>query len=470
MTHYQRAGLRKLSLAPQAGSGRGVFRLSNGMGINVVGLNVYQVGPGFAQTLIGSLTVPNTVPSAVSDNGTEAFMVDGTPVGYTWNIADGSGFAQIIDPTGTFIGGTHVGYIDTFLLWNLIGTREFGSTYSNEIVFDPTWVAAKTAYPDILQTLYINRHNIILLGLEKSEFWYDAGGTLFPFASLPGAFIEWGIQAPRSIASSDISCFWLAQSAVGAGLVVRQRGYDTKVVSNYAISYAIQQMTRNGADISDAIGYSYTRDGHIFYVLTFVSGDQTWVYDDSIGDPETAWHQEGFTDHNGVLHRTRGTSQAFINGLNVTQDWQNGTLYEVDPDYYFDDVDEGDGRGPWAHSISCTRTFPQILLSIGPNGQPQYADGQTMRIKHFIADIENGNAALNIDGTPPKVGLRLSFDRGKTFGETILHEMGTPGHYESTQKWGPLGIGRWPVLELNYSIPGATALNGGWIDASVLNI
>lgn len=472
MTHYQRAGRRALSRPPTAGPGRGVFRLSNGVGISVAGLSVYLIGTDWSQTQIGTLLVPESVPSAVSDNGTQAFMVDGSPVGYTWNIADGSGFSQIIDPSGTFTGGTHVGYIDTFLLWNIVGTRLFGSTLSNEIAFDPTFVAAKTAYPDLLQSIYINRHNIILLGLEKSEFWYDAGGVLFPFASLPGAFVEWGIQAPRSIASSDISCFWLAQSAVGAGLVVRQRGYDTKVISNYALSYAIQQLTRNGFDISDAIGYTFTRDGHVFYCLTFVSGNQTWVFDDSIGDPDLAWHQEGFTDRNGQLNRMRDTSQAFINGRNVTQDWQNGTLYEIDPDYYFDDVDEGDGQGQWAHPISCTRTFPQILLSVGPDGQPKYLDAQTVRLNNFIADIQNGDVANDLVGATytPKVGLRVSWDRGKTFGDFVLQELGRTGEYGTTQKWGPLGIGRWPVLELNYSIPGATALNGGWISGMGLNV
>jgi hypothetical protein len=468
MTHYQRPGLRSLQVAPKPAIGRGLYRASTGQGFCVIGQNVYQIGTNFTLTQIGTLNVNRSNLVSMIDNGITLWLVDGSQLGYSYPLNGGGVFGPVVDPTGIFTGSIKVDYIDTFMLWALLNSQQFGSTLSNELVFNATFTAAKTGYPDQLVTLYVNRHEILLLGSLKSEIWYDAGNPLFPFAILPGAYIEWGCLAPYSVASADVDVFWLAQGLQGVGLVIRQRGYETKVISNYAISYAIQQMARNGANLSDAIGYTYTRDGHIFYVLTFVSGDQTWVYDESVGDPKLAWSQRGWSDLNGQLHRERIVSHAFLNGLNVGQDWANGTLYSLDPDYFFDYVDPADGQGPRAMPIQYTRTFPQIFMGM-QGGQPRFADEYTIRIKRFVADIETGTGPLDANGQPPSASLRWSFNRGKSYGNAVLQDIGAQGNFETEPKWNPLGLGRYPILELSYSFGAQAALNGGWVDAEILH-
>lgn len=465
--HIQRPGLRPLGRPPMAGVGRGIFRTSRGQGYAIVGASVYFLDPSdWSFRKIGQLVSPLTSVTSLTDNGTVAFLVDSSPQGYSWNIVDGSNFHQIVDPTLTFSGSIKVDYLDTFMLWAVINSILFGSTLSNELVFDGTYVAGKTGYPDYLVTLLVNRHQLLLFGQVRSEIWYDAGNPTFPFALLPGAYIEWGVQAPRSPAGIDNDVYWLGQGFGGAGIVLRQRGYETRIVSNHAISYAINQMTRAGADVTDAIGSCYTQEGHVFYVLTFVSGDQTWVYDASIEDPEMAWHQRGFSDLNGILHRERAISYAFINGVNVVQDWQNGTLYVLDLDYYFDTVDDGDGAGVWSRPITYTRTFPQLKALPGPNG-PQFplpGEHKRYRIKAFYADIEGGNAPLGPNDQPPSMSLRISFDRGVSYHNWILQSLGDPGAYGTMPSWAPLGQGRFPVIELSYSAPGKASLGGGWVE------
>ena len=471
-TYYQRPGRRLLSSPPASGVGRGLYCASNGKVLfAVVGQNVYSISATWAWTLVGQVAIAGTVPAIMADNGTTVVLVDGSTYGYTFSLA-GVGFARIADATGIFLGATGVDYLDTFLLWNLPGTIQFGSTYSNEVVFDPTWTAGKTGYPDPLVRVFVNRHEILLLGLKKSEIWYDAGNALFPFAILPGADIEWGCIAPYSVASFDVSVFWLAQSLSGTGLVVRQKGYETRVVSNYALSYAIGQMIKAGHIISDAVGYTFTRDGHAFYVLSFPSADQTWVYDDSIDNPAEAWHQEGYTDANGVLHRDRVMSQAFFNNTNVGMDWENGSIYALDPDYYADQVDDGDGQGNFARPISYIRTFPKLGMG-RKAGMPAYydsipANGLTMKINRFILEMECGNGPQMPDGSPAKVGLRYSEDHGKTFGNTVMQSAGLPGFYSTAPDWTPIGISRWPVLEVSHSIAGPAAISGAWVNIEAL--
>ena len=459
VTHYQRPGLRVKATPTTSGPARGIYCASNGVGYYVVGDTLYQVGANWSLTAIGTLFT-STGSVCMIDNGVTLWLVDGTPVSYSVALASGS-FSVVTDPTSTFTGASRVDILDTFMLWPFPDSNLFGSTISGTLQFNNLYYAAKVGYPDNLQTLWVNMRNILLVGKYKSELWYDAGNTNFPFALLPGAYIEHGCLAPNSIAAFDTNVCWLSQTLQGENFIVRQRGYLTDIISNYAISYAINQMKRNGADLSDAIGYTYTQEGHAFYVITFQSGDQTWVYDLSMNDPMNGWHQRGWSDSSGVLHRERGQCRANLNGQVVVGDWQNGQLYALDPDHYTDDVVNG-VPGP----IAYTRTFPKIQSGM-MNGQTALSDGHNLRLKKFVADIECGNGPVDANGLPPQVGLRVSTDHGKTFGNFEMQSTGKIGEYSTQPKFAPMNLGRFPVLELNYSFAGAAALNGGWIDADV---
>ena len=455
VTHYQRPGLRLVAQGPAAPV-RGLYRPSTGNGgYAVIGQNVYAIGANWALTQIGQLVKNATNPVSMIDNGVTLVLVDASTLGYQVNLGT-NGFSQIVDPTGTFVGGTKVDYIDTFVLWGPVtpGANTFGSTLSNEITLDPTYVAGKTDYPDPLVTLIVNRHEIVLFGQLKSEIWYDAGNALFPFAELPGAYIEHGILAPYSAAAQDINVYWLGQDLQGQGVVYRQRGYETKRISNHALEYALRQASAGGASLSDAIGYCHQLDGHYFYVLGFASADMTWVFDEATQD----WHQRGWSDANGVLHRDRSNCAAFINGTNVVGDWQNGAIYALDPNVYLDN----------GAPITFTRSFPHIGEATTDSGQPVPVDWRRQKLNGFWADIECGLAPADAGGNAAMVSLRISLDRGRTFGNAVTQSLGPAGAYLTQPQWRTLGIARDPVFELSYSVNGPAALNGGWIDTEAL--
>lgn len=471
MTYYQRPGLRPLvsdpgNIAPM----RGVFRASTGQGYAVIGTKVYSVqGPPLAWglTQIGTLGANTGLPVRFRDNGIQGLLVDGGPVGYTITLA-GNAFAPLADPDGFFVGGATVDTIDTFILWSVPGTRQFNSTLSDQITpFDDTYTASKADYPDPLQALIVNRHEILLIGTVKSEIWYDAGNAQFPFAELPGAYIEHGTCAPYSVAAMDISTFWLSQDEQGLGYVFRQRGYDTKVISNHALSLSIQQMAQAGT-VADAIGYCYTILGHAFYVLQFPSGNQTWVFDDAIGEPELAWHQEGWTDAQGILNRHRGNCGAFLFGTNVVGDWQNGTLYAQDVTVYQDTV------AGVALGTHYARTFHHIALGqVDSQGAPATALGQVVTYQQFVADIDSGGGPGGpVDGagdpTPDQVWLRWNDFRGNgPWGQAVLQSNGAPGEWATQPKWSGSGRARDRIFELSHSINGPAAINGAWVSASL---
>ena len=474
-THYPTAGLRSFIVPPKPDQGRGVFRASNNNGYCVVGTTVYAILPNNALQALGTMQANSSYMCKMRDNGVQAFLVDNSKVGYTWNIQTNTGFEVITDASGTFTGATNVDFLDGYLLWNYPLTNEYGCTTQGALAFEPNLVGVKDGYPDFINSFVVNQREIYLFGNTRSEIHYNAGNPLFPFAILPGAYIEFGCVAPYSVAFIDKGVFWLGQSELGAGVVLRQSGYQTSVVSNYALSYAIQQMTQ----ISDAIGFTFMRDGHMFYGLTFPAGNQTWVFDVTLGDAALGWHQEAFLDPNGNLNRSRVVAMAWVNGVNLGQDWQNGTLYAVDPDYYMADVDLGDGAGAIARPIPRIRTFPRVEAvggGFGGSGQgAQLADGKGIVLKSFRADFQCGDGGVGPNSEPPQLALRMSTDRGRTWGQNILQTTGqfdneggvVEASYRILPQWQNLGLARWPVFELSWSFAGAAALNGAWIDAAI---
>ena len=460
VTHYQRSGLRPLVSGPAAPV-RGVFRASNDNGYCVIGQNVYSVSTDWQLTLLGTLQTIRTTPVSMTDNGITLLLVDGSQYGYTIEI-DSNTFGVFNDPTGLFQGADRVDYLDTFTLFNFPGTNRFGSTLSNTLDIDPLYFAAKTTYPDALQSLIVNKREILLIGKLKTEIWFNAGLQFFPFTELPGAYFEHGTVAKYSIASQDIAVYWLGQDLQGQGIVFRAKGYDCKRISNHALEYQIGLMAAEGT-ISDAIGLTFQQGGHVFYALCFPSGDQTWLFDESTEQ----WCQWAWTGQDGLLHRHRMNCGAFLHGLNVVGDWENGTIYAQDIKVHTDTV--AGVSGP----ISFVRTFPHIgitaILNQVGTQSPMNADGKRVQYGSFVADIECGNGPLDANGNPATIALRWSDDRGKTWGTEILQSSGAPGEWITQPKWaGMLGVARDRVFELQYSINGEAALNGAWVDAKVL--
>lgn len=475
VTHYQRPGLRPLVQGPEAPV-RGLYKASNGNCYAVIGNGFFQVNGnpsssgGWSLASLGGLDVASTGVSPVSmvDNRATLILVDGTTNVYTLDLTKpGAMLVPYVDPTGLFAGADKVDYIDTFTIWNFPGgkTNLFGSTLSNVLTTDPLYLAAKTNWVDNLQTLIVNRHVLLLIGEQTTEVWYDAGAATFPFAELPGAFYEHGTVAKYSVASQDISVYFLGQDKQGQGVVFKISGYECKRISNHALEFQIRQMVADGFGLADAIGYTHQFDGHVFYVLQFPTGNQTWQYDEATQE----WTQLAWTDSDGNLNRHRSNCYAFLHGTSVVGDWQNGTLYALDPNVYTDTLTPGGLPGP----ISFIRTFPHIgegEMNLGGAGlnRPVPSDGKEMQFNQFLADIECGLGPREADGSPARVLLRYSADRGRTFGNAILQSVGPPGSYRTRPQWRQLGIGQDVVFEIEHSIAGPAALQGAWVQAVVL--
>jgi hypothetical protein len=440
MAHFPTPGL---ALLGTVGSGpiRGIRQATSG-GIYVVsGSGVYSLDANWAGTLLGTVTAGIHTPVSMQDNTLDLVIVDGTSGGWTVNLASNT-MAPISDPSGMFVGADKVDYLDTFLIFNKPNTPQFYWSGALALSFDTLDFANKSSYSDLLQTLIVAKREIWLLGQRSSEVWYDSGATDIgqgssQFAEVQSVFIDHGCVAKYSPAVYDNAVYWLTLDRAGQGIVMQGAGYQTKRVSTYPIETALAGYTA----INDAIGFCYQLGGHAFYVLTFPHADKTWVYDITTG----LWHEWVWVDTNGDEHRTRANCCAVVNGQVIVGDRQNGKIYALDLDTYLDD----------SQPIKRLRTFPHILN-----------DGNRAFYRQFLANFESGEAPA---GTfvPPRnlISLAWSDDRGHSYGNPVLQDIGARGEYNTFCQWQRLGYARDRVFELSWSVPMKCSLMGAWIDA-----
>jgi hypothetical protein len=361
-----------------------------------------------APTLIG--TVSGTGPVSIADNGTQIFFAC-NPDGFIYNEVTNV-FAQITDPD--FPGAVTVGYLDGYFVFNEPNSqRVWVTALLDGLSVDPLDFASAEGSPDGLVGLIVDHREAWLFGTDSVEVWYDAGLPDFPLTRIQGAFNEIGCVAAFSIAKLDNGLFWLGTDARGQGIVYRANGYTGTRISTHAIEYAIAQY----GNISDAIAYTYQQEGHAFYVLTFPSGDATWVYDVST----QAWHERaGWV--NGVFTRHRSNCQCNFVGNTIVGDFENGNIYKLSLDVY---ADNGDIQ-KWLRSWRAL-----------PTGQ-----NNLKRTAHHSLQLncESGVGLNDGQGSDPQAMLRWSDDGGHTWSSEHWATMGKIGAYYQRVFWRRLGM------------------------------
>jgi len=393
-----------------------------------------------APTLIGA--VSGTGPVSIADNGSQIFFAC-NPDGFIYNEVTNV-FAQITDPD--FPGAVTVGYLDGYFVFNEPDSqRVWVTSLLDGLSVDPLDFASAEGSPDGLVGLIVDHREAWLFGTDSVEVWYDAGLPDFPLTRIQGAFNEIGCVAAFSIAKLDNGLFWLGTDARGQGIVYRANGYTGQRISTHAIEYAIAQY----GDISDAIAYTYQQEGHAFYVLTFPSGDATWVYDVST----QAWHERAGWD-NGEFVRHRSNCQCNFGGNIIVGDYENGNIYKFSLDIY---ADNG-GIQKWLRSWRAL-----------PTGQ-----NNLKRTAHHSLQLncESGVGLNDGQGSDPQAMLRWSDDGGHTWSNEHWSPMGKIGAYYQRVFWRRLGMTlklRDRVYEVSGTDPVKIAIMGAELILSPTN-
>lgn len=381
----------------------------------------------FSRTTIYTNLLTNNGPVCIRDNGPGGYavIVDG-PYGYLINLAT-LVVSQITDPG--FLGADRCAFIDGWLVFNRPGTQTFYTTGPTPytVAFPGAFFALKDSSSDNLITLMENNRELWLIGERTSEVWYDAGGANFAFSRIPGVAPQIGCSAVNSIARLGSSLAWLGSSERGQNIVIKTEQYSYVDISTRAVESAISSYPL----VSDAIGFTYEEDGHLFYVLTFPTADKTWCYDVS----SNMWHERAsFDSPTGTFHRFRGNCFMNFQNLRVVGDYQSGYLHQMSRQFYTD------AGAP----LIAIRRCPVI-----------WSRENRKRIFHASLQVEfaPGVGLSNGQGSNPQVMLRWSDDGGATFGNQHWCTIGKVGRFKNRAMWRRLGQARARVYETSFSDP-----------------
>jgi hypothetical protein len=467
-SYYPTPGLSVVG-SPPAGPGRGLYTATNGDLYAVVGSTLYYIDPTGAHTALGSLTNGLQTPVSMADNGLVLVVVDGSAQGWSVTLDGRAWNGEIADPA--FFGADRVDFVDTYFLFNLPGAAQFYVSPSNwepGVAFNPLWIAGKTGATDPLQGVVCQHLEPWLIGTLTSEVWVDSGAADFPFQRMAGVYLEHGAAAKYAIARQDLSLYWVSQDRQGRALVVEGVGYQAKRISNHALEARLAGY----ATVADAVGFTYQQHGHVFYVLSFPTADETWAYDAATG----LWHQRAWLDPYGGLHRHRAASCAAAYGRTLCQDWETGVLYALDPTVFtdagvpiqrvqsFPHLREDSRRVSYGAFTADMETGTTTDLGVSPDPSVAFTFDATSGPFGFD---QPGGAGFGFFGSAPhapQVSLRWSDDGGFSWGQPVMQDLGVRGDYRRTPTWRRTGLGRRRVFELSWSHAGETVLNGAYVD------
>lgn len=406
---------------------RGAIVISPDLAIIIAGDSCFRIKSDGTFTKLGTVTTNSPIAS-MAYNGTVVMMVDGSSA-YIIDPAAGT-CILLADPN--FLGAVRVDFVDGYFVWNVPGTGTFQISGLYSTAIDPLDYATAEGSPDNLVVLIVDHREIWLFGNNTTEIWINVGDPDFPFQRVQGAFLEIGCAAPYSVAKADNSLFWLATDDRGFGTIQRAAGYSPVRVSNDAVDYAIAQYQASGA-ISDAVAYTYSQEGHLYYVISFPSANAgrgaTWVLDVST----QLWHERAWRDPvTGQLGRHRSNVQINFAGKTLVGDWENPLLYVLDLDTFTDN----------GNPLPAIRVCQHIA-----------DDGKNVFFMSLELMMQTGVGLATGQGSDPQARLSWSDDGGYTWSSEVSRSIGKIGETRARVRWLRLGRGRDRVFKVEITDP-----------------
>jgi hypothetical protein len=354
-------------------------------------------------------------PVNMADNGKQILITDGS-FGYGYDVGtqvfkrldviNASTPNPVNNPWPGTGGQTGAIFASLRVLSFENGTGNFWCSMEDDVFnWSGTAGAEAESFPDPLAGLACLGQVFFPLGSNSNEVWTDQGFQDFPFRRVQ-AGSNIGCAAPASIKTFSGSIFFLGGSAEGKGIIYRSQGYNMVPISDQRTDSLIAQI----ADISDAVAFIYQEEGHVFYQISFISGDLTLVYDLTT----QLWAQREYRNPiSGETSRRFETYQAVYGNKNLVQDFRDGTVYELSRKYF---QDAGD-------PVVRTKVF-----GTWPDEQTDFVS-----VPSFGAFMDMGNTPEASEA--PQAIVSFSDDRGKTYGQEHYRDLPLIGEYGKRIAW-----------------------------------
>lgn len=366
-----------------------------------------------------SITIPQ--PSTV-DQPQQLFIADG-PNAYVITMATNT-LTQVPLAAAGFNGCSDVCYLDGYFIGVVPNSNQmFATAAENGLSLNALNFTTANATSEYIVGIATNLREMWVFGNKIIEVWYNsAQDSGFPFSRRTDIQIDKGCGARNSICMMDNKLFWLDNY----GQVCSHQFYRPLVISTDVINRQIQAMSR----FDDAVAYVREQDGHWYYVISFPTGDKTFVYDIYTEQ----WHEHlWWNTGDNLHHRHLGQVYCYNQNKHIVGSWNSGQLYVMDVNTY---TDAG-------NYIKRVRTTQHIANGFNP-----------LTINRIVAKIETGVGLANGQGSNPLLYLEYSKDGGHTFsqprGRSIFgpsSNQGPSNIYGKPIRWTSIGTAKVHTLK-----------------------
>lgn len=306
--------------------------------------------------------------------------------------------------------------------------------------WDPADVAQVSYFPDNVVSMIIDHRDIIFLGEKQAVPYYNNGNADFPFAPVPGGFMEKGSSAVLGAIKLDNTVYWIEKDERGGMTAQKLNGYTPQRVSTHAIEQAWQSYPTT----NDLVSYSFQLGGHAFWHIYFPTAGKSWRFDAAT----QLWHEVGYWNLNtGSFNAHRSQCHWVFNGKHLVGDWASGQIYEMSSAFY-DDA---------GNPIRRVRRSPYVAR-----------EGAYITFNSIEFEVDSGLGLAVGQGSDPKLMLRWSDDAGHTWSNERLLSVGKQGEFGKRVRdhmlgtcWGTKGR----IWEVADSEPIPLRITDAYLDA-----
>ena len=343
-----------------------------------------------------------------------------------------------------------VDYLDGYIVHLVPAENRFYTSDINSVLtVDALSFATSEGNPDRSLSMLVCDRLLWIFNEKSTEIYQNVGNVDFPLERISGGFIEIGILAPYSAEKLGATPFWLGRDEKGQGTVFTGRGQR---ISTHAVEQAISTY----ANPERAVAYTYSRDGHGFYVLNFE--EASWCYDLATG----LWHERAFTNNDGDLERHRANGLTFRGTIN----------YLVESDY-FNKYFVGDYASNKVYllkqGVFQDDENPLTRMRISP-----HVSAEKKNVTHHSFEIDM-QVGVGLDGggqgSDPQIMMTFSDDGGNSFSNEAWTSLGTNiggiGEYRTRVQWRRLGSSRDRVYKVAVTDPVDVVMIDAFLDLEV---
>lgn len=412
---YPSAGGKRLQMRARAGLatfktvGDGPIRAAqqkdgifDGAAVIVSGTGVFQLASdGSLTTLTGTIPGDDFVDLDSGQDSSLVSMAYGATGEGLYLIQNGTVSREAFPDASDDVGATSVCYHRGFWIATKAGTEQ---AYV-KIPGDTTWAAlsfqSAEYKPDPLKGVRSRGDQVGMLGSSSFEVFALSGVADPPLSPYGGLVYDHGCRSIATAVNCDSTLVYVDNRCQ----VRAWAGGEPQIVSGPGLAEQIR-----GVAASDLRAWTYSADGHVFYVLTLGSV-ATWVFDlNGSGEKWTTFNSLGYDFWRAHL----GCS---IGDVTLACDRIDATVYRLDPD--------------------------------------RRTDGSTQFAVKFCAMIEGQDQAIPLDnaallcdlgdvprsgqGSAPLISLAISRNQGKTFGAAMERPLAVTGDFTSVPTWNALG-------------------------------